>query len=149
MRILILLFLVCFSSPGFSSVGDGYRSGSAFGKRVKKGEKPEKHKFLQRGKKVSHLTSLNDTTLAGEGAKAAREEEMLHMSEEAKLDAFSEHDIGPSNQFLKASAELEANPLLQTGGKYGTTQQRVKIKTKERKRSKMRTMVLSTSIMRN
>ena len=41
---------------------------------------------------------------------------LLIMSERAKIDATNEHQINPQNAFLKGSAEIENDPLQQTGG---------------------------------
>lgn len=137
--VFFLGFLFLTSGGSFAShksVGNGNRAGAEFGRGVLSGRSTNEisskgNGFLGRGKSVSNLSSLNDTTLSGEGAKAARREEFLHMSEMAKLSAAQEHDISPDNDFFQASAEIEANPLGEIGGGYSTKKTKVKTTTKE------------------
>jgi conjugal transfer mating pair stabilization protein TraN len=124
MKILIkLIFLIAvtiyFQAKG-GDVAIGFNKRDTYANKTQLGNPDSAAKFIDPKGDVSHLGSLNDSSLTGRGTEELRSSPMgkiLQNAEEKKIDAIERYKINSSNVMIKNSLAIEENPMAKTGGK--------------------------------
>ncbi len=132
MKILINLLLIIAVTIGFQAKGEnpaiGFNKRDNYLDKTELGDPAQTAKFIDPQGDVSHLSSLNDSSLVDRGTEELRKDPMgkvLQNAEEKKIDAIERYKINPQNPWLKNSLLIEENPMAKTGGKGLSSTERV------------------------
>ncbi len=131
MKILLNLLLITAITSGFQAKGGdpaiGFNKRDSYVGKTELGDPARALKFINPQGDVSHLSSLNDSSLVDKGTEELRNDpmgKMLQNAEEKKIDAVERYKINPQNPWIKNSLLIEENPLAK-GGKGLSATERV------------------------
>jgi|GEM_PF-2884897 len=132
MKILINLILLTLVTISFQAKGEevaiGFNKRDGYLDKTQLGNPDSAAKFIDPKEDVSHLGSLNDSSLVDRGTSELRSSptgKILQNAEEKKIDAIERYKINSENPWLKNSLAIEENPMAKTGGKGLSATERV------------------------
>ena len=132
MKILINLIFLIAVTIGFQAKGEdvatGFNKRDGYLDKTQLGNPDSAAKFIDPKGDVSHLGSLNDSSLIDRGTEELRSNPMgkiLQNAEEKKIDAIERYKVNSENPWLKNSLLIEENPMAKTGGKGLSATERV------------------------